>query len=115
MQPLGVGSGWVGLWESEENFLKIFQNGYGLYNRSTLTAIETYMSADGTMHSVEVFMARPVYIENNILTLKKPKESTYETEEFVFNIDEEPTESIDDAGNPYTYIVLDGETLIKTE
>ena len=103
--PLGFGNEWIGLWKNEEIFFEIYQNGYGLYNQSTGTSSETVYTGDGQTYTIEVFEPKPIIIENNKFKIGIEE----------FNIDEEPTDAVDDAGNSYTCIVLDGETLIKTE
>ena len=110
--PFPQDSPWIGLWESQTDALEIWQNGTGEWvtnkprrerKRKKTTPLE-FKQKYRNFHGL-------VSIEDGKLKL-----GNYEGNKFnqIFTIDRAPTDGIDDQGNSYTYIILDGEVLKKT-
>ena len=108
---LGFGNEWIGLWENENYDIEFFQNGYAVYTTSLKVGDRDKRNFWGKPAVID----GNVFIDGNKVKISKKRRKKLIYQYYEFTIDTPPTDAIDDEGNPYIYIVLDGETLIKTE
>ena len=111
--PFPNDSQWIGLWENNQDAITIWENGNGYWitNQDRKDRDKLKSSPFELFKSKKLEHEGFVIIEDDRLKIGYYKRKKFNK---IFVIDKPPTDDIDDDGNSFTYIKLDGAILKKT-